>query len=452
MTHRPLVDLLVHADWSVSPKKRWAARAEWAAGWTVTSVEPVGPTAVFVADLLTSAATRRVLAGFDFPIGLPNSYGAKTGEANFSAFLRGIGTGRWSRFADIARTADEISIERPFYPAGSTGGVTQAALIDGHGEAVFDDLRRQCERATAKRRAACPIFWTLGGNQVGRGALSGWVEVVKPAQAGGASVWPFDGTLEHLSQQPGLVIAETYPAEAYGHVGVRFAQAESKTNQSHRKSKADAIHAWADRHGVRLAASVISLIDDGFGDTQSGEDQFDALMGLLGMIEVADGRRSAAPPGRVTDPWEGWMIGQAGGEDHGTTPSKPSTNDMRTSEEPTFPGYLEVIEPLSAIPTLPSRWVDFLRQGKGVYLLTCPRTKEQYVGKADGVDGFWGRWLSYAMTGDGGNVRLKSRERSDYQVSILEVAGSAATADEILRMEMRWKAKLQTREMGLNGN
>lgn len=50
------------------------------------------------------------------------------------------------------------------------------------------------------------------------------------------------------------------------------------------------------------------------------------------------------------------------------------------------------------------------------------------------------------------DVRLKSRERSDYQVSILEVAGSAATADEILKMEMRWKAKLQTREMGLNGN
>jgi hypothetical protein len=311
MTDRPLVDLLVHADWSVSPKKRWVARAECSDVWMVTAVEPVGLTPAFVADLLGAATARRVLAGFDFPIGLPRSYGAKTGEADFSAFLRGIGSGRWSRFADIARTADEISIERPFYPAGSTGGVTQAALIEGHGEAVFDDLRRLCERATAKRRAACPIFWTLGGNQVGRGALSGWVEVVKPTQAGGAFVWPFDGSLKDLSELPGLVIAETYPAEAYRHVGVCFAQAESKTNQSHRKSKADAIHAWADRHAVKLATSVVSLIDDGFGDTKSGEDQFDALMGLLGMIEVADGRRSAAPPGRKTDPWEGWIMGQS---------------------------------------------------------------------------------------------------------------------------------------------
>ena len=120
--------------------------------------------------------------------------------------------------------------------------------------------------------------------------------------------------------------------------------------------------------------------------------------------------------------------------------------------EPDFPGYLEVIKPLSEIASLPSSWAEFLRKGKGVYLLTCPKTKEQYVGKADGVEGFWGRWLNYAATGDGGNVRLRSRERSDYQVSILEVAGSAATADDILKMETRWKVKLQTREMGLNGN
>lgn len=131
MTETPLVDVLAHADWSVSPKKRWVARAEWSEGWTVTAVEPVGPTPTFVAALLRAAATRRVLAGFDFPIGLPRSYGAKTGEADLSAFLRSLGNGRWSRFADIARTPDEISIERPFYPAGSTGGVTQAALIMG---------------------------------------------------------------------------------------------------------------------------------------------------------------------------------------------------------------------------------------------------------------------------------------------------------------------------------
>jgi hypothetical protein len=135
--------------------------------------------------------------------------------------------------------------------------------------------------------------------------------VVNPAQIGGAAIWPFDGSLEDLFAQTGLVISETYPAEAYGHVGVRFAQTESKTNQSHRRTKAAAIHAWADRHAVELADPVASLINDGFGETKRGEDQFDALMGLLGMIEVADRRRPASAPGQATDPWEGWILGQS---------------------------------------------------------------------------------------------------------------------------------------------
>ncbi len=56
------------------------------------------------------------------------------------------------------------------------------------------------------------------------------------------------------------------------------------------------------------------------------------------------------------------------------------------------------------------------------------------------------------LTGHGGNVALKSREPSDYQVSILEVAGSYANIDDILKMEARWKQKLQSQEMGVNRN
>lgn len=71
---------------------------------------------------------------------------------------------------------------------------------------------------------------------------------------------------------------------------------------------------------------------------------------------------------------------------------------------------------------------------------------------ADGHDGFWGRWLQYAQAAHGGNVALKSRDPSNYQVSILEVAGTAASTEDILQMEFRWKDKLQCREMGLNRN
>lgn len=120
--------------------------------------------------------------------------------------------------------------------------------------------------------------------------------------------------------------------------------------------------------------------------------------------------------------------------------------------EPDFPGFARFIAPLSKIEGLPAAWIAALSASRGVYLLTCPRTREQYVGSATGIEGFYGRWLSYAHDGHGGNVALKSRDPSDYQVSILEVAGSAATVEEILAMEVLWKRKLQSREMGLNKN
>jgi hypothetical protein len=127
--------------------------------------------------------------------------------------------------------------------------------------------------------------------------------------------------------------------------------------------------------------------------------------------------------------------------------------ELRTEfKEPDFPGFMNFMKPLSELDKLPISWTTALRAAEGIYLLTCPRTKEQYVGSATGTDGFWGRWQDYLSTGHGGNVALKSRDPSDYQVSILEVVGTAATVEDILKMESRWKAKLQSREMGLNSN
>jgi len=127
--------------------------------------------------------------------------------------------------------------------------------------------------------------------------------------------------------------------------------------------------------------------------------------------------------------------------------------ELRTKfNEPEFPGFLNFLESLSKVERLPKSWITALRSAKGVYLLTCPRTKEQYVGSATGEGGFLQRWEEYARTGHGGNVALKSRDPSDYQVSILEVAGSGSVVDDIMAMEKRWKLKLQSREMGLNRN
>ena len=136
----------------------------------------------------------------------------------------------------------------------------------------------------------------------------------------------------------------------------------------------------------------------------------------------------------------------------GPRPGKPIVEIRRTFSEDAFPGFDALILNLADIETIPAGWRAALSATRGIYLLTCPRTREQYVGMASGTGGFLARWRDYFVTGHGGNVALKSREASDYQVSILETIGSAATDSELIALEVRWKDKLQSREMGLNRN
>lgn len=118
--------------------------------------------------------------------------------------------------------------------------------------------------------------------------------------------------------------------------------------------------------------------------------------------------------------------------------------------EDVFPGFTKLIRPLSEIETMPQSWQQVLRSSRGIYLLACPRTKEHYVGSASGENGFLGRWLNYSANNHGGNVGLRSRDPSDYLVSILEVVGSSATVEDIIALENLWKIKLHSRDMGLN--
>jgi hypothetical protein len=132
--------------------------------------------------------------------------------------------------------------------------------------------------------------------------------------------------------------------------------------------------------------------------------------------------------------------------------NKPIIELLREFQDPEFPGFMNFIQSLSEFDKMPTSWVATLKSSRGVYLLTCPKTKEQYVGAAIGADGFWGRWRDYIQGGHGGNLGLKSRDPSDYQVSILEVAGTSVTTEGIIAMENLWKSKLLSREMGLNCN
>jgi hypothetical protein len=147
-----------------------------------------------------------------------------------------------------------------------------------------------------------------------------------------------------------------------------------------------------------------------------------------------------------------WGLGARSWVQRADNQDKVVVELRREFVEPEFPGFAAFMTQLSDVEALPASWLAALSASRGIYLLTCPNTHEQYVGAAYGAEGFMGRWRQYAATGHGENVALKSRDPSDYRVSILEVAGSAASLEEICAMEARWKTKLQSREMGLNRN
>lgn len=313
---------VIHADWGIAPGKRWMARAEFDERGLCTAhaTERVGNASTLIERGVDGLRPgRSCLFGFDFPIGLPAFYTRAAGISSFPHFLKEIGHGRWSRFADVAEKREEISLERPFYPM-RPGGTKQSHLLEALEATGIDQLRRRCERRQATRGAACPLFWTLGGQQVGKGALSGWREVIVPAlqaEKESVSIWPFGGSLDDLIAAGQVILAETYPAEFYGHLGVSFpaSRAETKSGkrvQGDRVANAPALLSWAESSGTELEPGLADEIEDGFGSGADGEDRFDAVVGLFGMLNVLLGRRpSVAPDEDEVRLVEGWILGQS---------------------------------------------------------------------------------------------------------------------------------------------
>jgi hypothetical protein len=124
----------------------------------------------------------------------------------------------------------------------------------------------------------------------------------------------------------------------------------------------------------------------------------------------------------------------------------------RTVSDPPFPGFINFTSRLHTLASVPRSWREALSSVSGIYLLTHPDTRQLYVGSANGEQGFWGRWEDYVASGHGGNRRMRELPAADYHVTILEVAASSTTPDELLRMEALWKTKLLTRDSGLNAN
>ncbi len=248
---------------------------------------------------LLSAAEGGALVGFDFPIGLPLRYARRAGISRFLEVLPRFGEGEWAHFYDVAARADEISLHRPFYPA-SPGGKLRADLTTALG---ISDLRRQCDYRTAERRAAAELFWTIGAQQVGKAAISGWKEILAPAlkmpDYVPLAIWPFSGAFDSLLKPGWIVACEAYPGEYYAHLGVRFPRKpggrSGKRVQADRAANALALIDFAVNRGIALDPALVEALKDGCGADAYGEDRFDSARRA---VRDAQRRAGASPSWR----------------------------------------------------------------------------------------------------------------------------------------------------------
>lgn len=302
--------LVAHADWSVTPNKRWLAVATPAeTGWRVR-VQLVGEIGSLLGRLQDEAAGGKVLLGVDAPIGLPQAYAHRHAGAtsDFPTFLAALSAD--DPFFTVCERIEEVSGARPFFPRTTRFAPRRQAQADRLGVACHEALLRRCDRQTVDRpRAAC-LFWTLGPNQVGKAALSFWRDLLLPAMQGAEppALWPFAGPLPLLLERHRVTIAETYPAEALRRLGGPWRG--SKRRQSDRAAIAAALSAWLLRHDATAEPELAADLADGFGPLADGEDRFDSLLGLLGMLDIVRSPEGGGAPEDPAVAWEGWIFGQ----------------------------------------------------------------------------------------------------------------------------------------------
>jgi hypothetical protein len=320
-----LPDLITHADWGTQPTKRWIAAAvlQTDGSYLALAPEPVKEPGTLLQRLRASiGAQGTILAGFDFPIGLPLRYAQACGIGDFLEFLPRLGQGEWADFYNVAEQPQQINLHRPFYPL-RPGNARQLHLLNSVDMQEMDNLRRRCELSHAGRRAAAPLFWTMGAQQAGKAAICGWRDMLGPGlreTPPGITIWPFSGQLVDLLQPGQTVIVETYPAEFYQHLGVKFNRYQGvhignlggKRSQESRIRNSATLLGWQALAQVHLSPYLEAAIQAGFGSATDGEDRFDAVIGLFGMLNVIRRRREPGEPEDGTiRRLEGWILGQS---------------------------------------------------------------------------------------------------------------------------------------------
>lgn len=168
----------------------------------------------------------------------------------------------------------------------------------------------------------------------------------------------------------------------------------------------------------------------------------------------------AALADRLVIEWTKDTVNWAKTGDQATGMTVVEISDPSSVPFPGFDSLLVSFDELQAVITDDryGQWQTALRSVQGIYLIADTSTGRLYVGKADGVERFLGRWSEYARNGHGGNVALRelaaadARHRQHFQFSILQVFSPSAPAAKVDAAEAHFKRALLTRQFGMNLN
>lgn len=307
-----------HVDWGTRQDKRWLTRIliDGGAPPVMQAPELFKPwhERLLTLDYLDDT---QIILGLDLPIGLPQRYARLVGIADFRLFLRGKQGPDWVEFSTVCRSLAEVSLERPFFPYHLVNrtelhGLKPQQAWLGKLDLAKPEVYRLCDSKTPDRQSAASLFWTKGANQVGKAALGGWGEVIKPLMAlygSDVGIWPFDGDFAELCATKKLVIAETYPGEIYGWFECN---PTSKTKRDERLKVIPQLSDAIADMGIAMTPAARTALETGFGNGARGDDRFDSFVGALGLYAVHSGKRPAPVPGNpIFKTVEGWILGQA---------------------------------------------------------------------------------------------------------------------------------------------
>ena len=396
----------VSADWAKNPQKRSAYVADWNKRRIRASEPPGGAWTLDAVLALAKALSQDgpVLVGVDVVLGVPEGYWRSLPNERdqgppetFIHWLERIDLA--GGFFETVASRDDWRVDRPWFRvAKGAGGLTSfTSQVDG-------GMHRRIDRATGGN----PVFAVSGiPGTVGSGSREFWKELIPLlSEDRGFAIWPFEGELNSLLANRGVVLCETYPGLAYAAALANELPtgriANSKTNRE-----------WRDDVCARLAQAQwvrSNRIDLGpLGPLRANEDDFDAHFTAAAVLRCLVEERPLSHPNWIDAEAEGSML-LAGVVE----PDRKSGSSKRTTEKSSRP----IAGSRSRVGALPRRAASKGNRGH-VYRCPIPGCGKVFVGSRGGWDAHVGSVRLHRAWRSGINVpeerkRLFRKEFGDW--------------------------------------